>query len=150
MSNTIITAIIRYTMSQTRQTQEENLHSEFCSQGIEHEFDDRQETTYTDFPSNIEENTVCSKCEKVCEHEILIEDPSDEWIFENCTKDECAGSETGHEWSKEDHEYCSPDQYEVFKCDNCEGEKTVWYHHKKTLYSSCENGKVFHVFNMPE
>ena len=138
-------------MSQeTTNTQEEKLDSSVCTfDGKDHDFDNMEETTYEDFPSVIIENWVCSKCEKVCQHEILFEDKEDDHEYENCEKDTCVKSDSGHEWSKTDHEYCSPDQYEVFDCDHCEGEKTVWYRHLKTQYSSCETGKVFHTWNMP-
>ena len=112
-----------------------------CEQGGSHDFSDIQEEAERD--GDIIVSNGCSKCEAVFESEVLVWDGTYE--YDGCEQDTCPDSESGHTWHNEGHDYQSPDQYFVERCD-CGGKRTQWFRHKYTTYTD-SNGSEFHRIN---
>ena len=112
---------------------------EKCSAGGEHNFDDGGESDF--FNSDIMRSFNCSKCNEVSQNEMLVRDSC--WEYHDCKENVCDGSNDGHNWESNGHDYSSPDEYFQDKCRNCDGTRQEWYRHKYTTYNG-ENGQEFH------
>lgn len=53
------------------------------------------------------------------------------------------GSENGHDWHYDQHDYSSPDEGDMDRCSHCEGERWLAYKHDRTEYSD-PDGHVIH------
>ena len=74
-------------------------------------------------------------------NEILVRDSC--WEYHDCNENVCDGSNDGHNWESNGHDYSTPDEYFYDKCSNCDGTRREWYRHKYNMYSG-PNGQEFH------
>ena len=102
-----------------------------CKEGGEHDFNDFQEDI--EYGYEIITSRGCDKCSEVYENDILRWDGT--YDYENCTEDECTGSERGHDWYTSDSGWESSEKYYVEECETCDGTRTYVYRHTRTEYT---------------
>ena len=105
-------------------------HTE-CSGGGTHWFDEQlEDENRTDCMVHI---LRCGKCHEVCKHTVLVK--ANAFTFENCDSNECKGSEHGHDWNFQIHDYTKENESDIDRCTHCEGERFLAYIHNRTDYT---------------